>query len=267
MISSSRICFLQKTPLSLLKIAIGVKQVTDHAIKVRVKDNKVQTEATKKSTNPFDEIALEEAVKLKEKGIATELIAITVGPSKTVEVLRNALAMGCDKAVHVKTEERGTPLDSLTVAKILCSLNQEIKADIWMMGKQAIDGDCGCTPQLLAGMLGIPIASFASSLTIDGKTLNVQREVDSGTQVVKLNIPCVVSADLRLNTPRFLKLPSIMKARKKPIDTREVSSFSLDRNNALLIGDVSEPISAKKLIRLKTADELLEKLRTDKVIR
>eukprot|EP00796_Vickermania_ingenoplastis_P003713 gene3713-2613_t len=265
----SRVSLLvRRTVPQRMTIAVGVKQVVDHAIKVRVKDNKPQVATAKKSVNPFDEIALEEAVRFKERGIAKELVAINVGPAKSVDVLRHALAMGCDKAVHVVTDDSpDNALDSLAVARIFAALHAELKPDLWFLGKQAIDGDLGCTPGLLAGMLNVPLASFASKVEMEGATaLRVSREVDAGHQVVEVPLPCVVSVDLRLNTPRFLKLPSIMKARKKPVDTRFLSSLKMEFASSYNITEFMEPVTKKQAVRVSSVEELLEKLRSIKAI-
>lgn len=258
---STTLCFRQSVP-SLFKIAIAVKQVVDHSIKVRVKDGKVNTDAAKKSVNPFDEIALEEAVRLKEKGIASELIAISVGAAKSADVLRNALAMGCDKAIHVATDNA---VDSLTVATIFAKIHQELLPNVWLMGKQAIDDDSGCCAQLLGGMLALPVASFASKIDVFDRKMQVTREVDSGAQVVEVQMPCVVTADLRLNTPRYLKLPNIMKARKKTIETRDISSFDINSSLASITA-LKEPVLSKMTTKVENIDELLANLRGRKII-
>lgn len=274
MLSTRANLFLfSKTVVSRLKVAVGVKQVVDHSVRVRVgKDGQVQTGNLKKSANPFDEIALEEAARLKERGVAKELIAISLGPSTSVDVLRQSLAMGFDKAIHVITKDKDQELllDSLTVAKIFLSLHQELQSDLWLLGKQAIDDDCGCTPQLLAGLAGLPLVSFASNITVDKqdkKKVTVVREIDTGSETVEMRTPCVVSVDLRLNTPRFLKLPNIMKARKKPIDVRQFSSFSITSSSPLTVTHVKELVVQKACTRVNTVDELLAKLRETKVLR
>lgn len=265
--SSTRVFQLRRTTLSrAATIAIGIKQVVDHSIKVRVKDGKVQTASLKRSLNPFDEIALEEAVRMKEKGTAKELVAITIGPAKGVEVLRSALAMGCDKAIHIVQKDPDAILDSLAVAQVFAALHAELKPDLWLLGKQAIDDDFGCTPPLLAGVLDLPLASFASKVEMKDKRLAVTREVDAGMQMVEVPLPCVLSVDLRLNTPRFLKLPSIMKARKKPIDTRDISSFKIDIPCRFAIQSVVEPAAKKAGERVKSVDELVEKLKSQKLV-
>ncbi|CAD2217139.1 electron transfer flavoprotein beta subunit [Angomonas deanei] len=247
-----------------LKVMVGVKRVVDYTVKVRVKDNKIQTANAKMSVNPFDEIAIEEAIKLKEKKIATEVIAVTVGNKKSEEVLRTAMALGCDKAIHIVVPDaEAEGVESLAVAQIFQKLHEEIKPDLWILGKQAVDGDFGNTSQLLAGLLDIPQGTFASEVDVKDKKVKVTREVDAGHQVLELDTPCVIAADLRLNTPRFPKLPNIMKARKKPIDTREVASLGVDIKPRLTIETVCEPEARKAGIKVKTIDEFYDKLHNE----
>ncbi|AIN98878.1 electron transfer flavoprotein, putative [Leishmania panamensis] len=256
-----------RTLPNYLKVAVCVKRVVDYTVKVRVKDNKVQTANSKMSVNPFDEIAMEEAIQLKEKKIADEVVAITIGSKKAEEVLRTAMALGCDKAVHVVVPEAAEEsLESLAVAQVLQKLHEEIKPDIWVLGKQAVDGDFGCTAQLLAGLLDIPQGTFVSKVEVTNQKITVTREVDAGRQVVELSMPCVLAADLRLNTPRFPKLPNIMKARKKPIDTKDVAAFGVDITPRLTTETVTEPATRKAGIKLKTVDEFYDKLHEAKVL-
>lgn len=270
----SRVNFslFRRSAVSRFKVAVGVKQVVDYSVRVRVgKNGNIQTENVKLSANPFDEIALEEAVCLKEKGIAKEVIAISIGPSTSIDVLRSALAMGFDKAIHVVTKDKDQEslLDSLAVANIFSTLQQELQADLWLLGKQAVDDDCGCTPQLLSGLMGVPLASFASKIIVDEgdhKKVTVAREVDTGCQTVEITTPCVISVDLRLNTPRFLKLSNIMKARKKPVDVRPFSSFNIGSSPLLTLTHAEEPVVQKACIRVKTVDELVGKLKEAKIL-
>ncbi|CAM39011.1 putative electron transfer flavoprotein [Leishmania braziliensis MHOM/BR/75/M2904] len=256
-----------RTLPNYLKVAVCVKRVVDYTVKVRVKDNKVQTANSKMSVNPFDEIAMEEAIQLKEKKMADEVVAITIGSKKAEEVLRTAMALGCDKAMHVVVPEAAEEsLESLAVARILQKLHEEIKPDIWVLGKQAVDGDFGCTAQLLAGLLDVPQGTFASKVEVTNQKITVTREVDAGRQVVELSMPCVLAADLRLNTPRFPKLPNIMKARKKPIDTKDVAAFGVDITPRLTTETVTEPAARKAGIKLKTVDEFYDKLHEAKVL-
>lgn len=251
---------LRCTSLNYLKVVVGVKRVLDYTVKVRVKDNQIQA-GTKMSVNPFDEISIEEAIQLKEKKIATEVIAVTIGNKKADEVLRSAMALGCDKAIHVVVPDADVDkLEPLAVAKVFQKLHEELKPDLWILGKQAVDDDSGSTPQLLAGLADLPQGTFASEVAVDGKKVKVTREVDAGKQVVELDMPCVLAADLRLNTPRFPKLPNIMKARKKPVDLREISSFGVDLTPRLTVKAVEEPPVRKAGVKVKTVDELYNKL-------
>lgn len=252
------------TSLNHMKVFVGVKRVVDYTVKVRVKDNKVVTDNVKMSVNPFDEIAVEEAVRLKEKKIATEVTAVTIGPKKNEESLRTAMALGCDKAIHVLVPEaEAETLEPLAIAKILAKINEADKPDLWILGKQAIDGDYGCTPQLLASLLNIPQGTFASEIVVADGKVKVTREIDAGRQVLELNLPCVIGADLRLNTPRFATLPNIVKARKKPIDTREVSSLGVDITPRLTTTKVVEPSTRKAGVKVKSVEELVDKLKNE----
>lgn len=253
-----------RTLPSYMRVAVCVKRVVDYTVKVRVKDNKVQTANSKMSVNPFDEIAIEEAIQLKERKVASEVIAITIGNKKAEEVLRTAMALGCDKAIHVVVPDAAAEtVEPLAVAQILEKLNAEIKPDIWLLGKQAVDGDFGCTPQLLAGLIDAPQGTFASKVEVKDKKVVVTREVDAGHQVVELKTPCVLAADLRLNTPRFPKLPNIMKARKKLIDTRDVASLGVDVTPRLVQEAVSEPAARQGGVKVKTIDDFYDKLHNE----
>lgn len=251
---------MRATLANQMKVVVGVKRVVDYTVKVRVKDNKVIKDNVKMSVNPFDEIAIEEAVRLKEKKIVTEIIAVTIGEKKAEEVLRTALALGCDKAIHVVTADE---VDSLTVAKTFAKLHEEIKPDMWILGKQAVDGDFGVTPQMLAGLIDAPQGTFASALEIKDKKVIVTREVDNGSQTVELDTPCVIAADLRLNTPRLAKLPNIMKARKAPLDVRELKSLGVDTKKGFEEVAVNEPPARKAGIKVKDVDELFDKLKNE----
>ena len=202
-----------------MKVLVPVKRVVDFNVKVRVKPDGsgVDLANVKMSMNPFDEIAVEEAVRLKEKGVATEIVAVSVGPQQAAETIRTALAMGADRGILVKGD--GT-IEPLAVAKILKGVVEEEKPGLVIMGKQAIDDDCNQAGQMLAALLGWPQATFASKLAIDGESVSVTREVDGGLQTVKLKGPAIVTTDLRLNEPRYASLPNIMKAKKKPIDDK-----------------------------------------------
>ena len=260
----SLVASMFRTIPNYLKVAVCVKRVVDYTVKVRVKDNKVQTANSKMSVNPFDEIAIEEAIQLKEKKQATEVVAVTVGNKKAEEVLRTALALGCDKAVHVVVPDAvAESVEPLAVAQILQKLHADLKPEIWILGKQAVDGDFGCTAQLLAGLLNVPQGTFASKVEVKGNAVTVTREVDAGHQVVELMTPCVLAADLRLNTPRFPKLPNIMKARKHPIDTRNVASLGVDMAPHLTTETVTEPAARKAGVKVKSIDEFYNKLHNE----
>ena len=247
-----------------MRVLVAVKRVVDYTVKVRVKDNKVQTDGVKMSTNPFCEIAIEEAIRLKEKKVATEVVAITVGNKKAEEVLRTAMALGCDKAIHIVVPDADALLlEPLAIAKALAKIHEEFKPDIWLLGKQAVDGDFGVTPQLLAGLIDVPQGTYASEVTVKDGKIRVMREIDAGRQVVELSTPCVLAADLRLNQPRFPNLQAIMKARKKPIDTRTIESLSVDAKPRLLSVKVEEPPTRKAGVKVKTVEELYAKLKTE----
>ena len=252
----------QRTLASQMKVIVGVKRVVDYNVKVRVKDNKVQTENAKMIVNPFDEIAIEEAVRLKEKKIATEVIAITIGNKKSEEVLRTALALGCDKAIHVVVPDADAAagIEPLAVAKIFAKLHAELKPDLWILGKQAIDDDFGVTSQILASLIDAPQGTFASEVTIKDGKVTVNREIDAGRQIVELNLPAVVAADLRLNTPRFANLKMIMAARKAPIDVRQSAAFEVALTPRLTPTKIVEPDVRKAGSKVKTVEELFEKL-------
>ena len=244
-----------------MKILIGVKRVIDAYVKVRVRPDRtgVETGNVKMSMNPFCEIAVEEAVRLKEKGAAEELIAVSCGPSSATEALRTALAMGCDRAVLA---EHDGPLEPLAVAKILKSLVEREKPELVLLGKQAVDNDYNATAQILAGLLGWSQGVFASSLEAEeGGGLSVAREVDAGLERIRLALPAVVSADLRLNEPRYASLPAIMKARSKPIATIPAAELASDLAPRLEILEVSEPPARPPGVRVASVAELVAKLR------
>ena len=211
-----------------MKVLVPIKRVVDYNVKVRVKSDGsgVDLANVKMSMNPFDEIAVEEAVRLKEVGTATEIIAVSIGVQQSTETIRTALAMGADRGILVKTDEAVEPLN---VAKILKSVADEEKPDLIILGKQAIDDDCNQTGQMLAALLGWAQGTFASKIEIDGETMNLTREIDGGLQTLKLKMPAVVTTDLRLNEPRYASLPNIMKAKKKPIDEKSPRSAESHR--------------------------------------
>ena len=245
-----------------MKILTPVKRVIDYNVKIRVKADKtgVETANVKMSMNPFDEIAVEEAVRLKEKGIATEVIAVSIGVQQCQETLRTALAMGADKAVLVLTDQ---DLEPLNAAKALKKIVEEQAPDIVLMGKQAIDGDNNAVGQMLAALLGWPQATFASKVEIDGGKATVTREIDGGLQTLAMDLPAVITVDLRLNEPRYASLPNIMKARTKPLETKQLSDLGLDLQPHLKVVKVAEPAKRKAGIKVESAAELVTKLKTE----
>lgn len=244
-----------------LRAVVGVKNCIDYNVKVRVKDNAVVKDV-KHGINPFDEIAVEAAVKLKEKKVVTEIIAVTIGKTKDVEVLRRAMASGADKAVHVVSDSETEPL---AVAKVFAKLHDELKPDLYFFGKQAIDDDACQTPQMLSALLGLPQGTFASEIEVadDKKSVKVTREVDDGLQVLNHTLPAVISCDLRLNTPRFPTLPNIMKAKKKPVDTKKIEDLGVDAAPRLETLTVEEPAVRKGGGRVASVDELVDKLKNE----
>jgi electron transfer flavoprotein beta subunit len=250
-----------------MKILVPIKRVIDYNVKVRVKTDGsgVELANVKMSVNPFDEIAVEEAVRLKEAGKATEVIAVTIGPAKAEEQLRTAMAIGADRGILVKTD---VPTDlggvePLAVAKTLKALVEKEKPDLVIMGKQAIDDDSNQTGQMLAALLGWPQGTFASKLNIDSGLMKVTREIDGGLETLSLKLPAVITTDLRLNEPRYAKLPDIMKAKKKPMEVLEPSALGVDYKPRLSIVKVSEPAKRKGGIKVKTVDELVDKLKNE----
>jgi electron transfer flavoprotein beta subunit len=245
-----------------MKILTPVKRVLDYNVKARVKADQtgVDLANVKMSMNPFDEIAVEEAVRLKEKGIATEIVAVAIGVQQCQETLRTALAMGADKAVLVLTDQ---DLEPLNAAKVLQKIVQEQSPDLVLMGKQAIDGDNNATGQMLAALLGWPQATFASKLEIAGGKAKVTREVDGGLQTIEVDLPAVVTTDLRLNEPRYASLPNIMKARTKPLETKQLNDLGLDLQPHLKVLKVAEPPKRQAGIKVETAADLVAKLKTE----
>jgi electron transfer flavoprotein beta subunit len=245
-----------------LKILVPVKRVVDYNVKVRVKsDNSgVELDNVKMSMNPFDEIAVEEALRLKEKGVATEVIAISIGVSQVQETIRNALAMGADSGIFVEVNET---LEPLNVAKIISSVAKKENIDLMILGKQAIDDDMNATSQMVAALLNWPQATFASKIEIVDKIAKVGREVDGGIENIEVNLPAVISTDLRLNEPRYASLPNIMKAKKKPINEIKVDDLKIDIKQRLDILKVEEPSKRQSGIMLKTIEELVDKLKNE----
>jgi electron transfer flavoprotein beta subunit len=242
-----------------MKLLVAVKRVIDFNVKPRVKmdGSGVDLANVKMSMNPFDEIAVEEAIRLKEKGAATEIVAVSIGPAKAQETLRTALAMGADRAILVQTDEEVEPLG---VAKILAKVAAEESPDLIILGKQAIDDDNNATGQMLAALLGWPQGTFASKVEVgDGAT--VTREVDGGLETVKLNLPAVVTTDLRLNEPRYASLPNIMKAKSKPLATRTPDELGVDIARRLEVLKVVEPAKRQAGEKVGSVDELVGKLK------
>lgn len=246
------------------RVLVGVKRVIDYAVKIRVKPDKsgVVTEGVKHSMNPFDEIAVEEAVKMKEKKLASEVVAVSVGPAQAQEVLRTALAMGADRGIHIEVTGKDYELlQPIHVSKILAKLAQDEKADLVILGKQAIDDDCNQTAQMTAALLDWPQATFASKVEKTAEGLTVVREVDGGLETIKTTIPAVISADLRLNTPRYATLPNIMKAKKKPIKKVAPKDLGVDTTPRIEIVSVEDPPVRQAGSILPDVDTLLGKLR------
>ena len=245
-----------------MKILVPVKRVVDFNAKVRVKadGSGVELSDVKMSINPFDEIAVEEAIRLKEKGSATEVVAVSIGPAQAEDTLRTALAMGADRGILIGFDAE---LEPLAVAKVLKAVAIEEKAELIILGKQAIDYDCDQTGQMLAALLGWPQGTFASKVTLDADSLIVAREVDGGHQTVKLKLPAVVTADLRLNQPRYASLPNIMKAKKKPVTKKALDAFGIDVHPRLDILKMAEPPRRKAGVKVASVTELINKLKTE----
>ena len=245
-----------------MKILVAVKRVVDFNVKVRVKadGSGVETANVKMSMNPFDEIAVEEAVRLKEAGVATEIVAVSCGPQACQETLRTALALGADRAVLVETDAE---LQPLAVAKLLRAIAQKEKPDLVILGKQAIDDDCNQTGQMLAGILGWPQATFASKLKIAGDRTEVTREVDGGLETIAIKLPAVVTTDLRLNEPRYVTLTNIMKAKKKTLEVLKPDALGVDVAPRLKTLKVEEPPKRKAGVKVPDAKTLVLKLRTE----
>ena len=248
-----------------MKLLVAVKRVIDFNVKPRVKmdGSGVDLANVKMSMNPFDEIAVEEAIRLKEKGVATEIVAVSIGPAKAQETLRTSLAMGADRAILVQTDQ---DLEPLAVAKVLKAIIAEESPELVLMGKQAIDGDNAATGQMLAALLDWPQATFASEIVIEGKKAKVTREVDGGLQTLSVDLPAIITADLRLNEPRYASLPNIMKAKKKPLDVKELGSLGVDTAPRLKVVKVAEPPKRGGGIKVETAADLVANLKTAGVL-
>jgi len=245
-----------------MKVLVPVKRVVDYNVKVRVKSDGTGVELAnvKMSMNPFDEIAVEEALRLKEAGKATEVVVVSIGPAQASETIRTGLAMGADRGILVKAEGAVEPL---AVAKILKAVADAEKPGLIILGKQAIDDDSNQTGQMLAALLGWSQATFASKLEVEGSDFKVTREVDGGLQTVKLKGPAIVTTDLRLNEPRYASLPNIMKAKKKPIDDKSASDYGVDLTPRLEVLKTTEPAGRKAGVKVKDVAELVSKLKTE----
>ena len=243
-----------------MKLLVAVKRVIDYNVKPRVKADGtgVDLSNVKMSMNPFDEIAVEEAVRLKEKGVASEVVVVSVGPAKATETLRTALAMGADRAILVQTDDTVEPL---AVAKILAKITAEEAPGLVILGKQAIDDDCNQTGQMLAALLGRPQGTFASKLAVEGDHVAVTREVDGGLETVRLAMPAVVTTDLRLNEPRYASLPNIMKAKSKKLETKTPADYGVDTAPRLKTLHVGEPPLRKAGIKVADVEALVAKLK------
>ena len=245
-----------------MKILVAVKRVIDYNVQIRVKEDGtgVHTDNVKMSTNPPDDNAIEEAVKLKESGKAKEVVAITIGEEKAQETVRKALAVGADRGIHVKTESYIEPLG---IAKIVKKIVEKEKPDLVFMGKQAIDDDCNQTGQMLSAMLGWSQGTFASKIKLKDKTVEVTREVDEGLETIEINLPAIVTCDLRLNEPRYASLPNIMKAKKKQIEQLVVKDLGVDISNRIQQLKVEEPPKRKGGVKVASVAELVSKLKNE----
>jgi len=244
-----------------MKLLVAVKRVIDFNVKPRVKadGSGIDLANVKMSMNPFDEIAVEEAIRLKEKGVATEIVAVSIGPARAQETLRTALAMGADRAILIQTDD---DLEPLAVAKLLAKVALEEAPGLVILGKQAIDDDSNQTGQMLAALLGWPQGTFASKVEVSGDKVEVTREVDGGLETVRLNVPAVVTTDLRLNEPRYASLPNIMKAKSKPMAQKTPADYGVDTAPRLAVVKVVEPSKRQAGVKVGSVDELVGKLKT-----
>ncbi|KAI2654874.1 Electron transfer flavoprotein subunit beta [Labeo rohita] len=246
------------------RVLVGVKRVIDYAVKIRVKPDHsgVVTDGVKHSMNPFCEIAVEEAVKLKEKKLIKEVVAVSCGPQQVQETIRTALAMGADRGIHVEVSGKDyETLGPLQVSKILAALAKKEQADLIILGKQAIDDDCNQTGQMTAALLDWPQGTFASEVALEADKLKVVREIDGGLETIKIKMPAVVTADLRLNTPRYATLPNIMKAKKKKITNMKPADLGVDVSSRLEVLKVDEPPQRQAGVKVETVDDLVGKLK------
>ncbi|MFN3834852.1 MAG: electron transfer flavoprotein subunit beta/FixA family protein [Glycocaulis sp.] len=245
-----------------MKILVPVKRVVDYNVKVRVKPDQsgVDLANVKMSMNPFCEIAVEEAIRMKEKGLAEEIVVVSIGPAGAQETIRTALAMGADRGIHVTTDATAEPL---AVAKILAKIAGEENPEIIILGKQAIDDDANATGQMLGALLGWPQGTFASKVEKDGGNLKVTREIDGGLQTVSIALPAIVTTDLRLNEPRYASLPNIMKAKRKPIDAKTPEDYGVDLAPRLEVLKVAEPPKRQGGVKVESVAELVSKLKNE----
>jgi len=245
-----------------MKILVPVKRVIDYNVKARVKPDQsgVDLANVKMSMNPFCEIAVEEAIRIKEKGNAEEIVVVSVGPQQAQETIRTALAMGADRGIHIVTDEA---VEALGVAKLLAAVVGEENPDIVILGKQAIDDDANQTGQMLAALLDWPQGTFASELTVDGGSIKVTREIDGGLQTLSMNTPAIITTDLRLNEPRYASLPNIMKAKRKPIDAKAPGDYGVDIAPRLTVVKVTEPPKREAGIKVESVAQLVDKLKNE----
>lgn len=245
-----------------MKVLVAVKRVVDFNVKVRVNADQsgVDLANVKMSLNPFCEIAVEEAVRLKEKGVASEIVAVSIGPKTAQEQLRTSMALGVDRGILIETDEQ---LGSLAVAKILAKVAEEEKPQIILMGKQSIDTDNNQTTQMLAALTGYSQGTFASELTVEGDKATVKREIDGGMQNIEITLPAVISADLRLNEPRYAKLPDIMKAKRKPMETKTPADYGVETASKVKTLKVEPPAERSAGIKVGSVDELIDKLKNE----
>lgn len=245
-----------------MKVLVAIKRVVDPYVKIRVKDDEsgIETANVKMSMNPFCEIAVEEAVRLKEKGSVSDILVVSVGPAQSQETLRTALALGADRAIHVQTDQA---VESLGVAKILHKIAVDEQPDLVLMGKQAIDTDNNQTGQMLAAIMNCAQATFTSEIVIEGDSLTVVREIDGGLETLQMSLPAIVTTDLRLNEPRFASLPNIMKAKRKPLETKSVEDLGVDVTPRQEVLKVVKPAERQAGIKVESVDELLEKLKNE----
>ena len=244
-----------------MKILVGIKRVVDYNVRIRVKSDGsgVDTDGVKMSINPFDEIALEEALRIREAGLAEEVIVVSLGDNACQQQLRTGLAMGADRAIQIDTSE---PLQPLTIARAFLKVVEKEQAGLVLLGKQAIDGDNSQTGQILAALWDRPQATFASSVTLEGNTMTVTREVDAGLERIEVDLPAVVTVDLRLNDPRFVKLPDIMKAKRKPLEVITLDDLGVTSENDLQISNHTPPPVREKGIMVEDTAQLVAELKT-----